>query len=46
MADKFVWYELMTSNASAAESFYREVVGWSARKLGHDEYQIHYSLDW
>jgi predicted enzyme related to lactoylglutathione lyase len=34
MADKFVWYELMTSNASAAESFYREVVGWSARDSG------------
>jgi uncharacterized protein len=34
MASKFVWYELMTSNAFAAESFYREVVGWSARDAG------------
>jgi uncharacterized protein len=34
MADKFVWYELMTSNAFATESFYREVVGWSARDAG------------
>jgi uncharacterized protein len=34
MASKFVWYELMTSNALAAESFYRDVVGWSARDSG------------
>jgi predicted enzyme related to lactoylglutathione lyase len=25
----FVWYELMTSDAAAAEGFYRKVVGWS-----------------
>lgn len=27
----FVWYELMTSDAMAAEHFYREVVGWGAQ---------------
>ena len=31
MASKFVWYELMTSDASAAEKFYCDVVGWNAR---------------
>ncbi len=34
MAGKFVWYELTTSNAFAAESFYRDIVGWSARDSG------------
>jgi len=27
----FVWYELMTSDAKAAEAFYRDVVGWGAQ---------------
>ncbi|HEY2661673.1 MAG TPA: VOC family protein [Caulobacteraceae bacterium] len=27
----FVWYELMTADAAAAETFYRKVVGWGAR---------------
>ncbi len=31
---KFVWYELMTSDVQAAESFYRSVVGWDARDSG------------
>jgi uncharacterized protein len=31
---KFVWYELMTTDTSAAESFYRDVIGWSARDAG------------
>lgn len=26
----FVWYELMTSDTAAAESFYRSVVGWGS----------------
>ncbi len=26
---QFVWYELMTTDAKAAESFYRKVVGWN-----------------
>lgn len=28
MPSQFVWYELMTSNAEAAASFYASVVGW------------------
>lgn len=39
MASKFVWYELMTSNAFAAETFYREVVGWSARDAGMTDFK-------
>src|SRR5687767_12314179 len=27
---KFVWYELMTTDPSAAEAFYTDVVGWKA----------------
>ena len=35
MADsKFVWYELMTTDLAAAEAFYTEVVGWSAKDAG------------
>ena len=30
----FVWYELMTSDAKAAEAFYRDVVGWGAQDSG------------
>ena len=30
----FVWYELMTTNTAAAETFYRNVMGWSARDAG------------
>ena len=28
---RFVWYELMTSDAKAGEAFYRDVVGWGAQ---------------
>ena len=28
MADKFIWYELMTTDLEAALAFYRAVVGW------------------
>jgi uncharacterized protein len=31
---KFVWYQLMTSDTLAAESFYTRVVGWSANDGG------------
>jgi predicted enzyme related to lactoylglutathione lyase len=31
---KFVWYELMTTDTAAAEAFYRNVVGWTARDAG------------
>ena len=36
MADhgKFVWYELMTTDMAAAETFYKDVVGWNARDSG------------
>jgi predicted enzyme related to lactoylglutathione lyase len=34
MPNNFVWYELMTSDAKAAESFYRKVVGWKAQDSG------------
>jgi hypothetical protein len=30
MADKFIWYELMTPDLDAALDFYRAVVGWEA----------------
>jgi len=31
---KFVWYDLMTSDSKAAESFYRNVIGWDAKDSG------------
>jgi uncharacterized protein len=31
---KFVWYELMTSNADAASAFYSKVVGWEIKDAG------------
>lgn len=37
MADfhgRFVWYELMTTDPDAAESFYTQVVGWTAQDAG------------
>ena len=34
MAGKFVWYELMTTDSTAAESFYKQVVGWDAEDSG------------
>jgi predicted enzyme related to lactoylglutathione lyase len=30
----FVWYELMTTDTDAAESFYRHVIGWRAQDSG------------
>jgi predicted enzyme related to lactoylglutathione lyase len=30
MADKFIWYELMTRNLDSAIAFYAAVVGWNA----------------
>jgi predicted enzyme related to lactoylglutathione lyase len=34
---QFVWYELKTPDAPAAEAFYRSVVGWGAQDAGqHD----------
>jgi len=34
MAGRFVWHELMTTDAPAAARFYADVVGWSARDSG------------
>ena len=31
---RFVWYELMTSDAAAARAFYTQVVGWQASDSG------------
>jgi hypothetical protein len=38
----FIWYELMTSDAEAAKTFYRAVVGWETQDLGgpHAGYTI------
>jgi hypothetical protein len=30
----FVWYELMTIDASAATAFYQQMVGWQAADAG------------
>ena len=30
MADRFIWYELMTTDQDGALDFYRQVVGWTA----------------
>jgi predicted enzyme related to lactoylglutathione lyase len=34
---KFCWYELMTTDAAAAETFYRGVVGWGANDAGQPD---------
>ena len=34
MPGRFMWYELMTTDAKAAEAFYAAVVGWNARQMG------------
>ena len=31
MASSFFWYELMTTDVPAAETFYRDVVGWNSQ---------------
>ena len=33
---KFIWYELMTSDTKAAETFYRNVIGLESDRFGHD----------
>ena len=33
-ARNFCWYELMTSDATAAEAFYRAVIGWTTHDAG------------
>ena len=34
MAEKFIWYELMTSDVAAAETYYKAVVGWDSEPFG------------
>ena len=34
---KFVWYDLATSDLGAAETFYRNVIGWDANDSGMDD---------
>lgn len=34
MTGRFMWYELMTSDAKAAGAFYRSVVGWKTQAMG------------
>jgi uncharacterized protein len=41
---RFVWYELMTTDTAAADTFYRDVVGWSAQDSGMPEIEIKYTL--
>src|SRR5436853_7358042 len=31
---KFVWYDVMTTDTKAAESFYHKVIGWTAADSG------------
>jgi uncharacterized protein len=33
-AAKFLWYELLTNDAGASETFYRRVMGWEAKDSG------------
>jgi uncharacterized protein len=37
----FIWYELMTDNAAAAEEFYAKVVGWDAYDPNHPGMEYH-----
>ena len=37
----FVWYDVMTNDSKAAESFYRNVIGWDAKKLWNDRSLLH-----
>jgi len=39
---RFVWHELMTTDPKAAQTFYREVVGWNTSKMegGEMEYDF------
>ena len=39
---EFVWYELMTTDAQAAEDFYRGVIGWTAQDAGVPD--MHYTI--
>lgn len=40
----FVWYELMTTDAGAAEAFYRDVIGWGSQDAGMPMPGVRYTL--
>src|SRR5688572_11586774 len=44
MADKFIWYELMTTDQDAAIDFYTKVVGWSAADHENPEADFRYVI--
>jgi predicted enzyme related to lactoylglutathione lyase len=44
MADKFFWYELMTSDADAAIAFYSAVVGWTAADHVNSDLDFRYTI--
>ena len=31
---KFIWYDLMTTNMKAAETFYKKAIGWKIADAG------------
>jgi predicted enzyme related to lactoylglutathione lyase len=44
MADKFFWYELMTSDQDAAIAFYTAVVGWNAADQPNSDLDFRYTI--
>lgn len=40
MAQNFLWYELMTSDADAAKAFYGDVVGWAVQPFPGMDYTV------
>ncbi len=38
MASNFIWYELMTTDLRAAETFYGKVVGWTGESWGSGDF--------
>lgn len=42
MSSNFVWYELMTTDLDAAETFYKTVVGWNSEPF--DSPEMRYSI--
>ena len=44
MADKFFWYELMTSDQDGALDFYKAVVGWTAADHENPDMDFRYTI--
>jgi predicted enzyme related to lactoylglutathione lyase len=40
MANRFFWYDVMTTDPKAAETFYRDVVGWATQDAGAPGYTL------